>query len=147
MNIAKLLKKIFIDQDYINKLDFLKSISLFSELDKKSLCEIVTISFEKNYKGNETLFKEGDLGRALYIIKSGEVEIFQNNNKICSLYAGDFFGELALLEEVPRTATVKIAKDSKLILIYKVKFDSILEIDPSIGIKLKETIKKRLNKE
>lgn len=147
MKIAKVLEELFIDKDYINKLNFLKSIVLFSDLNRKAINGIASISFEKSYEAGETLFKEGDLGRALYIIKSGEVDIFQKNNKICTFHEGDFFGELALLEEVPRTATVKVTKDSRLILIYKVKFDSILETDPSIGVKLKEIIKKRLNKE
>ncbi|MCB4792724.1 MAG: cyclic nucleotide-binding domain-containing protein [Elusimicrobia bacterium] len=146
MSLKKILRKIFIDEEYLKKRDFLKSVSLFSDLNKKALNEILEISFERSYLSDEVIFEEGDLGRALYIVKSGEVAVYQNREKIYTFHPGNFFGEIALSKEVPRTATVKAVTDCTLILIYKVKFDAILEIDPSIGIKMKEIIDTRFNK-
>lgn len=146
ISLKRILRKIFIDEEYLRKRDFLKSVSIFSDLNRKALNEILEISFERNYLANEIIFEEGDLGRALYIVSSGEVAVYQNKEKIYTFHKGNFFGEIALSKEVPRTATVKAVTGCTLILIYKVKFDAILEIDPSIGVKMKEIVDTRFIK-
>ena len=99
--------------------DFLRKIPLFSSLsdeDLSSLCQIVR---EFHLPAGEVLFEEGSVGDMAYIIERGEVEIIKLSQKREILLAkrgpGEVFGEIALLFDSPRTATVRARTDTELI--------------------------------
>ncbi|MBN1622389.1 MAG: cyclic nucleotide-binding domain-containing protein [Endomicrobiales bacterium] len=144
MSINSLLKKLVIDDEFKEKINFIRNVSLFSGLSRKALSMVLGISYERNYSINEVIFEEGKVGKALYIVKSGEVAILKGEKKLATLNEGDFLGEMALLEEVPRSAKAIAFSDCKLILIYKVKFDGLLESDPSVGVKVLKNLSKIL---
>jgi CRP-like cAMP-binding protein len=84
---------------------------------------------------------EGDTGRALFILESGKVELSRTgpDGKARSLYTiqpGDFFGEMALLEQLPRTATATAMEKSQVLLLYRSKLESILSYHPRIGVQI-----------
>ncbi|MEW6041796.1 MAG: cyclic nucleotide-binding domain-containing protein, partial [Elusimicrobiota bacterium] len=73
---------------------------------------------------------------AIFIIKSGEVALFKSNKPLARLKEGDFFGEMALLEEVPRTATATAVTVAEIGFMYKAAFDTLIENDPRLGLKV-----------
>ena len=113
--------KIFEDVDNLRK------ISLFKETASHKLVDIVLLMKIKNYKESDIIFKEGEIGDKLYMIKSGRVKVFTNNRYIRELGEGSCFGELALLLDRPRTATVVAACDCKICYLTKDDFTSLVD--------------------
>ena len=136
MSITDYISKLIFDGAFRSDIQFLKKVALFEGISDRALGKIVSITHSKKYPAGETVFSEGQEGKLLYIVKAGEVAVVKGEKTISTLVAGDFFGEMALLEEIPRTATVVVSKDSELLLIYKVKFDELLENYPSAGVKV-----------
>ncbi len=137
----KFFKNILMDKEFEEKVNFLKSISLFKDLSRNSLGKLLQIIYTKTYKPKELIFEEGKPGVALFIIRTGEVSIFKKGTlgvekNITTLTEGNFFGEMSLIEELPRSASAKTNKESILFLIYKVKFDWFIEKNPREGLKI-----------
>lgn len=145
MSIRDWIANTFFNTHLKEGIKFLKKISLFSDLSAKDLRVVLGIVHYKKYFTGETVFSEGQEGKVLYIIKSGEVSVAKENKLICKLYPGDFFGEMSLLEEIPRSATVTVSKDSELLLVYRVKFEELIENNPRIGIRLIRNLAKILS--
>ena len=134
MSLLDILSKVFMDKEFRENVNFFSAVTLFKELSAKSLGKIVSIAHKKTYFAGETVFEQGQVGRVLYIVKSGEVFVTMNGQKISSCGVGEYFGEVSLLEELPRTATVVCDTDTELYLIYKVKYDSFVEQYPKAGM-------------
>lgn len=145
MVIKNFFKRFVVDDELKEKLDFLKKVSLFSGLGKSSLAEVYSIAYEKNYSAGEVIFDEGQTARALYIVKSGQVKITKRDRELVVLKEGDFLGEMSLLEEISRTAKAVAVVESRLLLIYKVKFDGLIEDDPSVGVGIIRNLAKILS--
>ncbi len=132
--------------------DILKEIPIFSELSAKELRKVEAICYDRFYKEGEEIFHEGEPGTGMYIIKTGHVHISkkheEHETQIAALEPGDFFGELALLDESPRSATAIATAASEIIGIYRPDFLDLIKRDPwagtSILLKLAELIGMRL---
>ena len=110
------------------RFDFLSLVPIFHCIDKNQLNNIVLNMFTCSYEQGNIIFKEGDTGHSLFIIKSGEVICQSKNGEIKRiLHAKDFFGEYAVLFDIPRSLTVK-AKNK--IVIYKI---STTVLEESLG--------------
>ena len=132
-------------------LDKLKQIPVFAEIkdDKKNLGLLHDICKRKQYKANETIIKEGELGAEMYIVLHGGVEILKrtragDNYTVINLRAEDnvFFGELALIDDDKRSATVTASMDSNFLLISKNDFMKLGNSHPSIGLPITRAIAK-----
>lgn len=140
LDIRKFFAKLFIDQEMRQKIEFLSKISIFKGLNSFDIGKLVTAMYCRSYEADEAICAEQELGKALFIIMSGEVAVTRKSGmlkeeKILSrLKSGDFFGEMALLEEKPRSATVKSLTPCQVCIIYKANFDSMIEKDPKIGL-------------
>ncbi len=122
-------------------IDILKSLSLFSELNYSAVKELTYLSSERVFQGGETIFEENDPGNSLLVIISGEVRITQRANvsgeeTLTVLKKGDFFGEMALLEDLPRSATALAHSDTFMLEISRERFLHFLEKDPASGVKI-----------
>ena len=121
-------------------IDFLKSISLFEHLKSNEVARLERTLHTRNFKKDEIVFKEDEPGAALYIIKEGKVDIFINHDAdpilLATLDKGMFFGELALFDATPRSATIVASKDSELIALSKPDFILFSEREPAIGNKI-----------
>lgn len=136
MGLKQLLRRALLDPAFKANIEFLRRVPLFADLSDRALGQVLAICYEKSYGTGETVFEEGAPGKALYVIKAGEVAVTKQDRTIAHLHTGDFFGEMALLEECPRSATVTARCDTTLLFIYKVKFDGLLEARPSVGLKV-----------
>ena len=113
--------KIFEDVDNLRK------ISLFKETASHKLVDIVMLMKITNFKENEVIFREGEIGDKLYMIKSGRVKVFTKNKYIRELGEGACFGEVALLLDEPRTATVIAISECKICYLTKDDFNSLVD--------------------
>ena len=132
-------------------MEFLSQISIFNNLDFNLLGRIINITYTKMYQKGETIFNESDIGKAIFIIVSGNVEITKKISEkeegiLVILGSGDFFGEMALLEELPRSATARAIEESEIYIIYKVNFDSLIEKYPQVGVKIIKNLAAILSK-
>lgn len=105
-------------------------------------------SFSVEVPAGATIFDEGELGTEMYIIQSGTVEIAQilggEVKVLATLDKGDFFGEMSLLEDLPRTATATAVTDCKLVEINGSTFDEMLKNRPEIAVRIMRKLSRRL---
>lgn len=102
---------------------------------------------ETNFKAcaaGQTIFKEGDAGDFLYVLKEGSVDIIVHGKKVDTLSAGDIFGEMALLEERPRVATALAVTACQLVLVDRRRFDFLVQQTPYFALQLLRIVSSRL---
>ena len=121
----------------------LAKIPLFKECTKKELQAVSRLVTPINVKAGKVLTKEGDAGREFMIIASGSASVRRKGRKIATLGPGDFFGELALLAGVPRTATVIAESDMVVEALNRAEFATLLDESPSIARKVLSAVAKR----
>ena len=97
----------------------------------------------------KAIFNEGEVGTEMYVIQSGSVEIFKKNRKgeekiLATLEKGDFFGEMSILEDVPRTASARAKTDCELVRINQTTFDEMLRHNAEIAVRMLRKLSRRL---
>jgi CRP-like cAMP-binding protein len=127
--------------------NFLKKVDLFAELSDKDLQEICEAVSEMVLPAGELLFAEGDRGDKAYIIKDGQLEITKQTSGREVLLAvreeGIVIGEMALLEEAPRMASVRARGLTTLIIIRKDTLDNLLDTSSSAARAMLQTVMER----
>lgn len=112
----------------------------FQELSTVNLKAISRLMHNRIYQPGEMIFHQGDPGTGLYIIISGQVVIKQEEDKkswdLAKLYTGDFFGELALLDDEVRSATAVALEETEVIVIFKHDLDTFIKNNPKEGTKI-----------
>ena len=116
----------------------LADIPIFEDLNRKELRAIERILHKRTYKENEVLFHEGDPGVGMYIIESGRVNITLGKEEklLAVLSDKEFFGEIALLSETPRTATATAVADSNILGFFQPDMIDLMETNPRMGNKV-----------
>lgn len=134
----KALKRWFIDPQFSRKKEFLRSLDIFKDLRDRELGYLVQALHSRTYRPGEVVFQDGDIGRALFVLETGGVDLtvpFDGETRVLyQVKPGEFFGEMALLESLPRTATATATEKSHMHLLYKSKLDSLLSGEPRIGV-------------
>jgi hypothetical protein len=97
------------------ELDLLRDIPIFAPLPLVTLEQLVARLSRVRVGAGETVFRQGDHGDRFYVVATGEVAVAVDGQKPVDLRAGDYFGEIALLRDVPRTATVQAQTDTDLL--------------------------------
>ena len=107
-------------------------------------------SYEIMFEAGDYLFREGDLGTEMYIIQAGNVEIVKHVGEgetvLATLEKGDFFGEMALLEDLPRTASARAASEVRLLQFNGSTFDQMLRSNPEIAVRMMRKLSHRLRR-
>ena len=119
----------------------LSQVNIFGRLSRHEIRIVERAAHIRNYSPGEPIFKQGDPGNGMYIIIDGRVGIFlnipnQEPKQLSELGAGDFFGEIALLDESPRTAGATALENSTIIGFYRPDLMDILKIKPAVGSKI-----------
>jgi hypothetical protein len=128
----------------VEKVLFLKSIDLFRALPGEELAQIAEIAEEQPFAGGEQVFGEGEPGDALYLVVDGLVKVHQGGKQLAQLGPRDVFGEMAVLDSEPRSATVTAVKDAVLLRIARDDFRDILQERPEIGMGVIQVLSRRL---
>lgn len=119
-------------------------IPLFDHISKKSLRSIVSAATEVDVPAGKRLVREGDFDRDLYVITRGEAAVTRSGRKLSTLGPGDFFGELALLARIPRTATVTATTDVRLVILGPREMDQLIDREPTLAKQMLEAMAKRV---
>jgi CRP-like cAMP-binding protein len=133
-------------------LPVLKQIPLFSNLDESLHHEIIQHIVLMYYPTDYVVFKENDVGDALYIVKKGNVRIFHEPKEegdlpknIAEIGNGGFFGEMALVSDSPRNASAKALVDSEVFILSKDDFKQLLDSNPTLAEQVSAAIVDRTN--
>jgi CRP-like cAMP-binding protein len=126
------------------KVELLKRVPLFSKLDKKGLQDVAHIADELDLPAGKEMATEGDRGREFFVLLKGEAEVTRGGERINTMKQGDFFGEIALVTKMPRTATVTATSDVDVLVITEREFDSLLKKSPEIGRSVAEALAERV---
>ncbi len=128
----------------------LASVPLLAELDRKTLERLAEHAKRRTYAAGEAIVTQDAPASALYIILSGHVSVERgeggSSEAVGELGAGDFFGELALIEEHPRTATVRATEPTECILFVAWEFTALLKEHPQIAIPIMEALIARIHR-
>ena len=127
------------DQEVLDRINFLHTVKLFEGITKKELIYLLENLQERKYLKGETIFAQNDIGRALFIVYKGKIGLYRHekdqekNDLLSEVQPGEFFGEMALLEEMPRTATAVAEEDTLVFMLFKTKLESIIFSKSKIG--------------
>jgi CRP-like cAMP-binding protein len=133
--------------------NILRKVPIFSELKKGELREFRRLVHNRYFKKNEVVFYEGEPGVGMYIIETGVVGIYKEVNhqikeELAILHAGEFFGEMALLDESPRSATAIALENSQILGLFRPDLFDLVYRKPRLGnkilLKLAQMIAERL---
>ena len=126
------------------KVEALKRAPLFEGLSRKELSQLARVSEDMEIPEGATLTREGDIGHEFFVIVEGETQVKRKGRSLGNRQAGDFIGEIALLEQVPRTATVTAKTDLRVFVLTSKDFHHLLEENPKVERKVLRTLAKRV---
>lgn len=115
------------------KLDLLHRIPLFNGFDKRRLERLSMLADEVDVGAGKVLMRQGETGADMMVLVRGRVAVERDGEQVNSLGPGDFFGEIALVDGGPRTATVTAAEPSTLLVITHRDFHSMMEEFPEVA--------------
>jgi CRP-like cAMP-binding protein len=126
------------------KVELLKKVPLFAGCTKAELRELALVADEASLREGVVLTKEGSTGREFFVLVDGTVRVSRKGRKLAELGPGDWFGEIALLTSVPRTATVTATSPVRVLVIGDRRFRGTVETMPSIALKVLASVGERL---
>lgn len=132
-------------------LDLLSQVPLLAELDADALAALVAQASVRSYRASTVIMEKGDEASALYVVLSGRVRVFSADDKgkeyvLNELGPGDYLGELALIDDCTRTASVLTLVPSRFLVIPKASFQAFLTSHPSVAVHLLKALAGRVRK-
>jgi CRP/FNR family cyclic AMP-dependent transcriptional regulator len=126
------------------KVKSLRQAPLFEGLSKKELTELARRSEDMELDAGTVLCKEGEIGQEFFVIVEGEVEVKRKGRRLGTRGAGDFIGEIALLEDIARTATVTAKTPVRVFVLTRPTFQHLVNENPAVERKVLRTLARRL---
>ena len=127
-----------------NRIDLVKRVPLFADLEQRDLRELAETLKERTFPAGETLAEEGQGGVGFFIIEDGQARVTVGGQEVGRLGPGDYYGEIALIAETPRTATVVAESEVKAVGLTSWEFRPLVESNASVAWKLLEALAKKL---
>ncbi len=118
------------------KLDTLRHVVIFRHLDMSELCKVLSIVRAVDVQKGEVIIREGEGSDALYAIIDGRMQIERGGQPIKSLLPGEHFGEMALFNNRPRSATVTALSSGRVLVMERGRFNELVKKEPQLGVKL-----------
>ncbi len=126
------------------KVEALKRAPLFEGLSRKELAQLARVSEDLEVEPGTVLCKEGEIGHEFFVIVDGKVKITRKGRRVSVRGGGDFVGEIALIEDVPRTATVTAETPVRLFVLTRKDFRHLLDEQPNVERKVMRVLARRL---
>lgn len=126
------------------KLEHLAQVGMFSSLNKKELAMVARASDVVSVAADTQIVREGDFGHEFYLLLQGTATVRRAGRKVAQLGEGDYFGELALLDRGPRSATVVADGECELLVIGQREFVGVIDQVPAVARKLLSSMAARL---
>lgn len=124
--------------------DQLANVPFFASLSKKDLQRLAKVSTEASVAAGRTLVEQGRTGHEFFLILEGNAVVRRNNRKITELGPGQYFGELAILDRGPRSATVVANTDMRVLVLGQREFVGVLDSIPGMALKILKAMAQRL---
>ena len=129
-------------------LDELRHVPLLADLSEEDLEQLYQMAETVSIPAGQLVLQEGDSGDSLFVVLDGELEVTKRHGRqevLLAVYkAGQFFGEMALLEQAPRSASVRTLRESRLLVISQAAFQRLLSCSPSAPFRLLRAVTSRL---
>ncbi len=150
LEVPGFFRRLFKDPDFTERATFLRAVPLFQDLGLRDIGYLIQSLFTKSYAEGEALFEEGDIGRALFIVERGAVDLVKHGSDgrpqlLATARSGDFFGEMALIEEQPRSAGAIAAADTVVYLLYRTRLFGLMKARPRVGVTILNQLVKLLS--
>jgi CRP/FNR family transcriptional regulator, cyclic AMP receptor protein len=126
------------------KVEALRTAPLFEGLSDKELNEVAMRTEDLDFPAGKVLCREGEMGSEFYVIMEGEAEVTRNGDVLATHGPGGFFGEISLVEDVPRNATVTTTTPVRCFLLTRGRFLHVLDEFPGVERKVMRALAKRL---
>ena len=126
------------------KVDALKQAPLFSDLSKKELAELARHAEDVEVAEGQTIEREGETGHEFFVIIECEIEVTANGKHVATRGGGEFVGEIALLEETKRTATVTAKTPLHVMVLTRQDFRRLVDDNPSVERKVMHALARRV---
>lgn len=126
------------------KVEALKRAPLFEGLSRKELVELARISDDLEVPPGKVLCREGEVGHEFFVIIDGEVDVTRKGKRLATRGAGEFIGEIALLEETRRTATVTAKTPLRLFVLTRSDFRRLVNENRNVEGKVMRTLARRV---
>jgi CRP/FNR family transcriptional regulator len=135
--------------DASDRIELLRRVSVFAGLSQDDLAAIAEVSISRRYSSGEVVFREGDGGDTCYIVRSGLARAVRQHSDgrsitLSHFAAGDIFGELAMFDEEPRSATVDVIEEAEVLAIPGRDMQRLMGEHPEIAVKLNAALAQRL---
>ena len=132
----------------------LKEIEIFEGLAVSELAAVASVTEEAVYPPGEIVIKEGEAGDTMYLVIKGEVSVIKARGgeeggheiELARISGGDYFGEMALFEDTVRSATIRTAEESRLLVLHKQEFTEIVREYPQIALHICKALSRRMRK-
>lgn len=124
----------------------LASVPLLAGLNNRIRRRLADTGKRRTYAAGDEIVREGSSGTALYIVLSGEGRVERGGERLGTVKAGDFFGELALIEEHPRSASVIADSETECLLFPAWEFTALLDEHPEIAVPIMRALIERLHR-
>lgn len=126
------------------KVEALKRAPLFEGLSRKQLSELAKVTEDVDLQAGKVLCREGEAGQEFFVIMDGEAEVTRRGKRLATRRRGEFIGEIAVIEDVPRTATVTAKTPIRCFVLTRQSFLRLLDEQPAIERKVLRALAKAL---
>lgn len=129
--------------------DLLKKVPLFADLGKRDLERLAKLMVPRTVKAGEVIIKENDQAAGFFVVSDGKLDVVradgtEHEQKLATFGPGDFFGEMALFEGFPRSATVRAIEDTECLVMTRWDFMAELKNHPEIAVGMLPVLVRRL---
>jgi len=119
------------------KASLLSDVPLFAGISQESMSRLAAVAGEQQFGTGEFIARQGQVGSGLYVVVDGSVDVIKGtNDKIATLKPGEFFGELSVIDQQPRNASVRAAEATTCLAVASWDLLSLLEQDPALSLNL-----------
>ena len=126
------------------KVELIKRVPLFAHCSKRELREVAQLADEIDLREGKEMTRQGSRGREFFVLLEGTANVTKNGRRINTLGTGDFFGEIALVSDTPRTATVTAMSPVRALVVTDRSFRRLLDEQPEIQRKVLVELAERL---
>jgi CRP-like cAMP-binding protein len=126
------------------KVELLRRVTLFSGLGSKALGDVADLMTEITFPANRYIVRQGQVGTGFYLITTGRAKVVRGDRTLNTLGAGDFFGELSVLDQSPRMAHVMTTEPTTVLALASWDFTKLLESNAKVTLTLLKEVVARL---
>ncbi|OKH12009.1 cyclic nucleotide-binding domain-containing protein [[Limnothrix rosea] IAM M-220] len=127
-----------------DRLLFIRRVSIFQELRDEFLVKLASVMDELSFPSSHTIFEQGEEGRSLYIVVSGRVRVHIGDQELVQLEQGSIFGEMALFDAEPRSASVTTLEKCDCLTLNQLQLIDAIEETPEIAVNVTRALSRRI---